>query len=367
MSGRSIERVRGVSLMQGRMTSVPTTPAPLAHGGRLGEAERLFPDAVKPWLDLSTGINPVAYPLPTFDAAWFTRLPEPETEYALREIAARAYGVADGSLVAAAPGTQILIDLLPRLWPAGRVLILDPTYGEYAHAWRRAGAAVANVGVLTELEAADVAIVCNPNNPDGRRVQPGDLVALADRLAARNGLLIVDEAFADLEEPISVAAALPHPALVALRSFGKTFGLAGLRLGFALAAEGRVQAIRAALGPWAVSGPALAIGCRALADRGWVAAAAARLNGETSELDRLIIAAGLRVVGGTRLFRLAEGEGAQDLFEQLGRAGIFVRRFHELPHRLRFGLPGSRQAWQRLRLAMDVPARSGRCHAPRDR
>jgi cobalamin biosynthetic protein CobC len=327
--------------------------APLTHGGRLGEAATLFPDAPLPWLDLSTGINPVPYPVAPLTEEIFARLPEPAAEDALREIAARAYGAADQALVAAAPGTQILIELLPRLFPAARVAVLGPTYGEHANAWRKARARVATVAAVEELDGADVAVLCNPNNPDGRRLAPARLLALAGRLADRGGLLLVDEAFADLEgEGVSVAGALPHPGLIVLRSFGKTFGLAGVRLGFALAAPERVATLRAALGPWAVSGPALELGRRALADRDWLAAAAARLAAETRELDALLASAGLRVVGGTRLFRLAEGADAPKLFERLGSAGIFARRFAERPEWLRFGLPGTPEAWRRLRRAL---------------
>lgn len=191
----------------------------------------MFPGAPEPFLDLSTGINPVPYPLPTFAPDCFTRLPEPEAEAALLSAAAAAYGAIDPSLLAAAPGTQILIDLLPRLWPAEQVAVLGPTYAEHAHAWSKIGASVSTVAHMAALEGASVAVVCNPNNPDGRRIAPDRLLALADRLHARGGLLVVDEAFADLEDDcLSLAGALPHPAIIVLRSFGKTYGLAGVQL-----------------------------------------------------------------------------------------------------------------------------------------
>ena len=238
----------------------------------------MFPGAPEPFLDLSTGINPVPYPLPTFAPDCFTRLPEPEAETTLLSTAAAAYGAIDPSLLAAAPGTQILIDLLPRLWPAERVAVLGPTYAEHAHAWGKIGASVTTVTDIAALEGAGVAVVCNPNNPDGRRIAPERLLALADQLRAGGGLLVVDEAFADLEDVgLSLAGALPHPAVIVLRSFGKTYGLAGVRLGFALAAPQRAMRVREALGPWAVSGPAIAVGCMALADRGWLEATKAPL------------------------------------------------------------------------------------------
>jgi cobalamin biosynthesis protein CobC len=328
-------------------------PKPLAHGGRLIEARRMFPGAPEPFLDLSTGINPVPYPLPTFGTDCFTRLPEPEAETALLSAATAAYGAIDPSLLAAAPGTQILIDLLPRLWPAETVAVLGPTYAEHAHAWSKIGANVATVADIAALEDASVAVVCNPNNPDGRRIAPDRLLALADRLHAGGGLLVVDEAFADLEDDdLSLAPALPHPATIVLRSFGKTYGLAGVRLGFALGAPARATQIRDALGPWAVSGPAIAVGCLALADRNWLDATKARLERDRSRLDALLSLAGLRVIGGTLLFRLGESPSAAAIFKHLGHAGILVRRFAAQPAWLRVGLPGSPEAWQRLEAAI---------------
>jgi cobalamin biosynthetic protein CobC len=330
-----------------------TTPAaPPDHGGRLAEASRLFPYAPRPFLDLSTGINPVPYPIPGLDPSVFSRLPEPGAEVALRAVAAVAYRVADPSMIAAAPGTQILIGLLPRLFPARHVRVLGPTYAEHAHAWRAGGAEVAIVPDVAALSGAETAVLCQPNNPDGRRQDRASLIALAASLAARGGFLVVDEAFADLEEGASTADALPRPGLIVLRSFGKTYGLAGARLGFALADAPTASVIREALGPWAVSGPAIAIGRAALADRAWLAATRARLAAETPQLDALIVAAGLRVVGGTNLFRLAEGAAAPEMFARLGRAGIFTRRFAERPDRLRFGFPGSPEDWERLRHAL---------------
>jgi cobalamin biosynthetic protein CobC len=328
--------------------------AGLEHGGRLGAARRRFPGAPEPFLDLSTGINPVPWPLPPLPPDSVTRLPEPEQEAALLRAAASAYGVADPAMVAAAPGTQILIQLIPRLFPQQALAVLGPTYAEHAACWRAAGTAVREVAHPDELFGAPAALLCNPNNPDGRRHDPAALRRLANRMAERGGLLVVDEAFADLEpEPLSAAGYLPHPALLILRSFGKSYGLAGLRLGFALAAPDRAAAIRAALGPWAVSGPAIAAGRAALSDAAWRAAAAARLARDAARLDAALGAAGLAVRGGTLLFRLAEGAAAA-WHDSLGRAGILTRPFAAQPRWLRFGLPGDAAGWKRLEMALRI-------------
>ncbi|MGU3536929.1 threonine-phosphate decarboxylase CobD [Methylobacterium sp. A54F] len=318
----------------------------IAHGGDLGQAAALFPEAPRPWLDLSTGINPVPYPCPALDASLFRRLPAAADAEALRMAAAAAYGAPDPAGIVPAPGTQILIETLPRLVQPGRVAVLGPTYAEHAAAWTRAGHAVAAVADIARTAGADVAIVVNPNNPDGRVLPARTLLAAREALAP-GGLLVVDEAFADLE-PVESLAADPQPGLVVLRSFGKTYGLAGIRLGFALAERGFAARIAAALGPWAVSGPALAIGRIALADGPWRAAAAAARGADAARLDRMIQRAGGRLVGGTRLFRTADFPDAPGLFRRLGAAGIYVRRFETAPQRIRFGLPDGKAAWCRL-------------------
>jgi hypothetical protein len=191
----------------------------MPHGGMLEAAAKRFPDAPRPFLDLSTGINPVPYEMPELPMAAFTRLPEAGALARLREVAAQAYGAADPAMVVAAPGTQILISALPYilrhiLRRAGTVAVLSPTYGEHAAAWAGAGHAVTEVPTLAACENAGVAVVCNPNNPDGARSDPQAIRSLAERLAARGGLVVVDEAFADFEPGLSVVKLLPQPGIL---------------------------------------------------------------------------------------------------------------------------------------------------------
>lgn len=317
------------------------------HGGDLGEARALFPDAPEPWIDLSTGINPIAYPMPSLPARAFTRLPEPGDHAALEDVAARAYGVADPAHVIAAPGTQVLISLLPFLVPRGEAAVVTPTYGEHARAWRAAGHAVREIASPAQARGASALVVVNPNNPDGRVYTRGALRALAADMAARGALLVVDEAFADLDADESLAPDLPEGALV-LRSFGKTWGLAGVRLGFALARGDVGARLRAALGPWSVSGPALAIGRAALADGAWREDAARARRADAARLDALLALVAEGPVRGTTLFRTIDTPRAPALFDALGRAGVWVRRFQDAPSRLRLGLPGEAGAWARL-------------------
>jgi cobalamin biosynthesis protein CobC len=324
------------------------------HGGRMLEARRLFPSAPEPFIDLSTGINPLPYPVPPIERAAWTRLPEPEDIAALENVAAKAYGVSNASMVAALPGTQALISLLPRLLPQTSVAILSPTYGEYSQAFAAAGSRVVEASTLADLKSASCVIICNPNNPDGRRFDAGALLSLCRNRKAR-GLFMVDESFIDLEDDgLTLAPHMPQPGLLVLRSISKSYGLAGLRLGFALANPDLGRSIRAALGPWPVSGSAIKIGIKAISDRPWLAAAKQRLFNDVARLDGMLRKAGLTIVGGTLLFRLVESTEARDLFHRLGEAGILVRGFAYHPGWLRLGLPGSEDAWRRLDAALSI-------------
>lgn len=322
------------------------------HGGDLATARALFPEAPQPWVDLSTGINPIPYPLPVLPLSLWTRLPGADDEAALIAAAREAYRVPAQAGIVAAPGTQILIELLPRLAPAGPVTILGPTYAEHGHAWRKAGYAVSETA--TPAEAAATIVVVNPNNPDGRVLSQAELASLAARCAARGGLLVIDEAFADFTPEASIVPDFPDGTIV-LRSFGKTYGLAGLRLGFAIGAPDLIARLKAALGPWSVAGPALHVGAQALSDANWLAGAGRERAQDAARLDALLAPHG-RIVGGTTLFRLLETPQAAALFVRLGRHGIYVRRFQQAPDRLRFGLPGNETGWSRLHAALAVDA-----------
>jgi cobalamin biosynthesis protein CobC len=331
------------------------TDEPLLHGGELTAARRLFPGAPEPFIDLSTGINPNPYPLPPFPAELFARLPEADALAALTCIAATAYGAPSAAHVVPAPGTQILLPLVAGLVRPGRAMVLAPTYSEHARAAALAGHAVAEAGAIGDLAEAALAVVTNPNNPDGRLIGKDDLIAVAKKLQARGGVLVVDEAFMDVGPPgLSLAAEVSRGNIVVLRSFGKFFGLAGLRLGFAIAAPPLAARLAALLGPWAVSAPALATGTQALADQTWIESTRCRLAQAAARLDGILTGCGLDIVGGTALFRLARTEAASELFHHLGRAGILTRVFPYHAAWLRFGLPAGEQDWQRLQIAMEI-------------
>jgi cobalamin biosynthesis protein CobC len=339
--------------MDSGATITEVADAPWYHGGNINAAQRLFPEAPEPWIDLSTGINPMPYPVGDVSGCAWTRLPQLADLTALETVARYAYAAPASAEIVAAPGTQAIIQWLPRIFQAHRVGILGHTYGEHAQCWRAAGAETVIANSLADFETCDIGVVVNPNNPDGRIVEPEQLVLAATALAMRGGLMVVDEAFMDVIAPaMSLIPILPREGAVVMRSFGKAYGLAGLRLGFAIGSGALGMKLRSALGPWAVSGPAIEIGRRALDDRGWLAQSVSRLNEDAKRLDHLLIAAGFTVIGGTPLFRLAEREDAKLWFQRLGRDGILTRPFPARPSALRFGIPSNESGWARLETAL---------------
>lgn len=310
----------------------------ICHGGDLAAARCLFPDAPEPFIDLSTGINPEHYPIPDLPLEIFARLPDADRLAALERTAALRYRVAPEAAIVAAPGTQALIQLLPRLHPAKSIGILGFTYGEYERVWREAGVSAHIVEDLDGLSAREIVIVVNPNNPDGRLVPVVDLAALARQLARKGGLLIVDEAFMDpLPQQQSLAPIMPADGALVLRSFGKTYGLPGLRLGFAVAGATLAAKLRAMLGPWAVAGPAIEIGSTALADDVWLAGLSDRLANRSAIVEECLVRCGAKKIGGTSLFQLFAHPQAEKLFQRFGREGVLLRRFPERPEWLRAG------------------------------
>jgi len=325
----------------------------LEHGGRIHEAARRYGIPAEGWLDLSTGINPLGWPVPPLPVEVWRRLPEAED--GLVAAAQEYYGAR--SLLPVA-GSQAAIQTLPVLRPSCRVGVLAPGYREHAHAWKRQGHTVLQLsatGIESALDGLDVLVLINPNNPTGETFAPATLLGWHERLAARGGWLVVDEAFADTMPRLSIAGHADRPGLVVLRSLGKFFGLAGARVGFVLAQEALLSALNEALGPWAVSGAARWVAKLALTDQGWQEAARRRLEGDARRLGELLARHGLAPSGGTCLFQWVETGQAHELYQALARQGILVRSF-AAPASLRFGLPGTEAEWQRLDVALEQVA-----------
>lgn len=304
-------------------------------------AAAAYPDAPRPWLDLSTGINPEPWRGPRAAEAELNRLPDPGALAALETAAAAAFGV-ETERVAAVAGAEAAIRLLPLLLGVRSVEIVGPTYGAHAEAWRASG-------VATRLIAADqapssqagVLVIVNPNNPDGRLTRRADLIAMARARSAKGRWLVVDESFIECAPDDSVSDVV-EPGLIVLRSFGKFYGLAGVRLGFMLATPDLIQRLRALLGDWPVGADALTMGRGAYADTMWRTRTEAVLTERAARLDEQLTRAGFQIVGGTSLFRMTRTPHAARWFQHLCRAGVLTRPFDHTPDGLRFGVPTER-------------------------
>lgn len=314
------------------------------HGGNIDAAAARY--GAGDWIDLSTGINRRPWPVADLPAEVWRALPTRAAQDALIAAAAAWFGCATDHVLPMA-GASAAIQLAPRTLHAGRAAVLTPSYNEHAASLRAAGWQVTQAPDLDAMAGADLAVVVNPNNPDGREWPPQ---VLAD-LATRVGHLIVDESFADPRPDLSLIPDMPDNALI-LRSFGKFWGLAGLRLGFVVARPALLTPLAEAAGPWAVSGPALHIGAAAMADRLWADDTTLYHSEAALRLDRIALAAGWFPAGGTHLFRLYDTPDAAAAQDWLARAHIWSRRFPYSDRWLRLGIPGNHVEWDRLIAAL---------------
>jgi len=328
------------------------------HGGRLGAARAAYSQAPQPWVDLSTGINPRSYPAPRARGVALNRLPDIGELARLEAVAAAAFGVDDPQRVVATGGTEPALRLLPYLLEQKSACVAGPTYGSHADAWCSAGV-TASVIADSQLEAAiterTAVTVVNPNNPDGRLLDRERLLRLHALVAERGGAVVVDEAFGEVAPEWSVAGLAGTSAaerLLVLRSFGKFYGLAGVRLGFVVGAPALLARVRSAIGDWPVSVDALVAGLAGYADRDWAERTRVQLARAARRLDELLSQHGFEIVGGTSLYRLVRAADAPVWFDRLAAAGILTRPFGYDSSLLRFGLPGSAEAWRRLRHAL---------------
>lgn len=346
---------------------MPSLSAP-KHGADLIEASRRYDIPLSDWLDLSTGINPTAFPFQNIARTAFQNLPHDDIELCA---AARAYAQSSVDPVAAA-GSQQFIQWLPlirsRITTArSRVAVPSIGYSEHAFRWQWAGHEIilydprtpAAIDELIERAAIDVLVVINANNPLGIVTQPLQLLAWHQALSRTRGWLIVDEAFIDPTPQFSVVHYAHSPGLIVLRSVGKFFGLAGVRCGFAFCDDELRAMLRVAVGPWAVSGPASAVAMQALRDCTWQAAMREKLPAMSAQNAELLHIHLSQPVLKHALFNTVELPAARAIAieEALARSGIRVRRIEMAAQSsllcsslLRFGLidPACSESWARV-------------------
>lgn len=307
------------------------------HGGGIDAALARFGGERADWLDLSTGINPRPYPLGVLATSGWSALPDREATLALERAARAFWRVPEDAMVLAAPGASSLIARLPGLRPPGRAHVPGPTYNEHAASFAAHGWQVCDIA-----DDPQARVLVHPNNPTGRFYGAGDLGA---------PLTVIDESFCDVAPERSLVAEAVRPGVIMLKSFGKFWGLAGLRLGFAIGPADLIARLAEMLGPWPVSGPALELGARALNDPDWARETRVRLNEDAARLDATLRRAGADIVGGTPLFRLVQVDDAGAWHDRLAAERILVRMFPWSDDLIRLGLPDG-EGWARLEAAL---------------
>ena len=319
------------------------------HGGRLNTVAQQSDIELDNWLDLSTGINPNGWPVPSMPERIFTRLPEDDD--GLTDAATGYYGTNNHVVVA---GSQAAIQLLPQLRSTCRVGILNPGYEEHAYCWHAAGHTVSLISAAdidSLIDELDVIILINPNNPTGEMFTRVQLLDWHDRLVNRDGWLVVDEAFMDSQFGHSLLEYTQRKGLIILRSLGKFFGLAGLRVGFVFAEKSLLNKLAYRLGPWSVSHPSRYIASLALSDFNWQQKTRQFITRQSDKLITLLAVHNLAPHGGTHLFQWVKNMNALQWYEQLAQQGILVRYFEQTSS-LRFGLPKNDIELERLGLAL---------------
>lgn len=310
--------------------------APRDHGGGLDAAIAEYGGQRAGWIDLSTGINPDPYPVSGLETADWAALPDRTAQQALTDAARSFWAIPDEAGVLAAPGASALISILPTLIPNGRVQITMPTYNEHAASFVAQGWRVVSDG------PAEARVIVHPNNPDGRLWKAKD---------ANAPFTVIDESFCDVTPKASLVSLAAQPGVVVLKSFGKFWGLAGLRLGFAIARPDTIARLNDLIGPWAVSGPALRIGAAALQDQAWATATRKRLTNDCARMDAIVLPKGAEYVGGCDLFRLYRVKNAHEWQVRLAKAHIWTRIFPYSDTLIRLGIPPS-EGWARLEAAL---------------
>ncbi|WP_164661756.1 threonine-phosphate decarboxylase CobD [Tropicibacter sp. Alg240-R139] len=307
------------------------------HGGGLAAARQQFGGAPQDWVDLSTGINPAPFPVQGLTAQDWAALPDHDAFEGLVDAARTFWNAPHGAAILPAPGASALIARLPVLVQAARVEITPPTYNEHAAAFSAQGWQV------TDQSPAQARVLVHPNNPDGRLWSQDD--------ATGHELTVIDESFCDVTPEASLIHLAEAPNTVVLKSFGKFWGLAGLRLGFAIARPDIIARLNDLTGPWAVSGPALRVGTQALHDLAWAEATRIQLACDAERLDTMMTAKGASIAGGTSLFRLYHVDDAKAWQAQLAEHHIWSRVFPYSDTFLRLGLPPA-DRWAQLERAL---------------
>lgn len=305
------------------------------HGGALYRASKEFAIAPEHWIDLSTGISPEAWPVPAPPMEAWRSLPD--TEDGLIAGAADYYGCRVSEILPTS-GSQFAIEQIPQLVDIGAVAVPVWGYAEHSYRWQLAGhqlywySSYQELAHLVETKTVANALVINPNNPSTELFTLAELQHLMAVLAVNNGKLVVDEAFMDSCEEHSLCTILADrpcpPELIILRSVGKFFGLAGIRLGFVIASDVFIQRLEPQLSPWAVNHIARWVGQQALADRDWQRRQRQRLVQHSAVWQtqlKILFPAFDWQRSDCFVTAFADRQSCEKLYQKLGESALLVR------------------------------------------
>ena len=313
----------------------------MRHGGDLTEAQRLYNHIlIDNWIDLSTGINSNSYDNLDIDLSDLDKLPTRYSYDKLISVAKSYYDVCDASGICISSGAQSLINILPYMFNIKKnIAILSPTYSEHALSWKKANFSIREINQIDQISNEDIVVVTNPNNPDGLVYSHSNIEDIYGKIVINNGLLIIDESFIDVTPELSFVNKIKNRNIIVLKSFGKFFGLAGLRLGFAIGNQEQISNLKNMLGPWPASTIALSIATKAMLDINWIVSTRLSLLKLSKELNIILSTSGYNIIGSTAFFTLISMENVINLHSELADKGIWTRVFDYNNQWLRIGVP----------------------------
>ena len=319
------------------------------HGGNLDHEIAEYGGKFSEWLDLSTGINLDPYPYVNVSHNSFHCLPYESKLNDLKRAAAVYYDIPSDMGILPTAGVQQGIQCVPYLGKTGVAKILSPTYSEYEIVLKNLGWKVVKVQNLVDLSNADLALLVNPNNPDGRVAEKKEILELTPYAKE----IIIDESFADLRPENSIVSSISDNDIIVFKSLGKFFGLPGIRLGFVIAKKSKIRVLKKFTGPWNISGPALEVGVRALSDQSWINSTKLRLAEGSERIKRLVShSEKLKVIGSTGFFILVETHDAKNARVHFAERKIWTRVFDYSDKWMRIGIPGDEKSWRKLEDAL---------------
>ncbi|ASP48789.1 threonine-phosphate decarboxylase CobD [Cognaticolwellia beringensis] len=321
----------------------------LMHGGQLQQVAEHYKIPMADWLDLSTGIAPTCYSIPNIPLNVWQQLPQQNPT-----LIAAAKQYYQCSQLVITNGSQAIIKALPGVYrqknaSSEDVYLPERGYKEHAHAWKMAGYNLHfyrnALPEITALSAGCVVVIINPNNPTGQYFNVNIIKQYHQQLKQLNGLLVLDEAFVDvMPAEQSYCQQVNDSHCLVLRSFGKFFGLAGIRIGFLVANNAWCKTFEALLGPWQVNGPAQTVAEQALCDTHWQEKQKQTLKqlstAQENKLLQVFPNTLILAIKGCDLFLTVEfrqSDSAKKLYHLLCQQGVYCRLADE-QDTLRFGI-----------------------------